>query len=695
MPLLQSKKFLFFSLLVVAVAASAFLIGGSQTVDFNTEVKPIFNKKCITCHGGVRRKANFSLLFRSEALASNTESGKPAIIPGHPEKSELMRRIKSHDPEERMPYKHEALSDKEIETLSRWIKQGAQWGDHWAYVPVRPVEVPKPESSFFGLIPADKWDWVRNDVDNFIYAKQQQLELKPSPEADKPTLLRRASLDLIGLPPSEKLAQQYMQSTDEKGYEQLIDSLLASPHFGEKWTSMWLDLSRYADTKGYERDASRTIWHYRDWLIRAFNEDKPYNQFLVEQLAGDLLPNASDEQLVATAFHRNTMTNDEGGTDNEEFRTMAVIDRVNTTWETLMGTTFACVQCHSHPYDPFRHEEYYKFMAFFNNTRDEDTWAEYPVLRHYEEKDSLKLLDVIEWFQKNGYSKEAAEAKLFLKTTQPAINSIQTDQFQNCELNDTKWLAMRNPSRARLKGVNLEGKSSLIFRYVGMAPGGVWTIHVDAPDGAVLKKVAIPQTKGWQIMEVNFAPVAGVHDLYFEYHNPTLDNPDKNGLQFDWFYFTQPLPGKGKPGYDSTAKHFWDLLTKNGVPVTPIMMDNPSDMFRPTFVFERGNWLVKGDEVQPDVPHSLNPFPNKAPRNRYGLALWLVDKRNPLTARTIVNRLWEQLFGAGLVETLEDMGTQGAEPTHRELLDYLSYKFMNDYDWSIKRLLKEIMLSAT
>ncbi|MBD0279124.1 MAG: DUF1549 domain-containing protein, partial [Flavisolibacter sp.] len=421
MPLLQSKKFLFFSLLVVAVAASAFLIGGSQTVDFNTEVKPIFNKKCITCHGGVRRKANFSLLFRSEALASNTESGKPAIIPGHPEKSELMRRIKSHDPEERMPYKHEALSDKEIETLSRWIKQGAQWGDHWAYVPVKPVEVPKPESSFFGLIPADKWDWVRNDVDNFIYAKQQQLELKPSPEADKPTLLRRASLDLIGLPPSEKLAQQYMQSTDEKGYEQLIDSLLASPHFGEKWTSMWLDLSRYADTKGYERDASRTIWHYRDWLIRAFNEDKPYNQFLVEQLAGDLLPNASDEQLVATAFHRNTMTNDEGGTDNEEFRTMAVIDRVNTTWETLMGTTFACVQCHSHPYDPFRHEEYYKFMAFFNNTRDEDTWAEYPVLRHYEEKDSLMLLDIVDWLQKNGYSKEAAEAKLFLKTTQPAI----------------------------------------------------------------------------------------------------------------------------------------------------------------------------------------------------------------------------------------------------------------------------------
>jgi hypothetical protein len=282
-----------------------------------------------------------------------------------------------------MPYKKEPLTDKEIDILTQWIKQGAKWGEHWAYIPVSQVEVPKPQSSLFGLIPAKKLDWVRNDIDYFIYDKLKKMELKPSAEADKATLLRRASLDLTGIPSSPGVREQFMNSNASNAYEVLVDSLLASPHFGERWTALWMDLARYADSKGYEKDDRRNIWRYRDWLIKAFNEDKRYDVFLKEQLAGDLLPNASDEQILATAFHRNTMTNDEGGTDNEEFRTAAVMDRVSSTWEGLMGTTFACVQCHSHPYDPFKHDEYYKFMAFFNNTRDEDTQADYPLLRHY------------------------------------------------------------------------------------------------------------------------------------------------------------------------------------------------------------------------------------------------------------------------------------------------------------------------
>ncbi|MEP7252484.1 MAG: DUF1549 domain-containing protein, partial [Ginsengibacter sp.] len=396
MQFLRYKKQL---IIIVAIALGilAYTFNTSrQVIDFSEQVKPIINKNCITCHGGVRRQGDFSLLFRKDALAK-TKSGKYAIIPGDPNHSEMIRRITLKDPEERMPYKHGPLSETQINILRSWIKQGAVWGDHWAYVPVKEEVVPKPKSSFFGLIPAKKIDWVKNDVDYFIYDKLKHEQLQPSPEADKATLLRRVSLDITGLPPSENLAARFLSNKNENAYESLVDSLLASPQYGEHLTAMWLDLARYADTKGYERDDRREIWKYRDWLIKAFNDDKPYDEFLIEQLAGDLLPNATDDEFIATAFNRNTLTNDEGGTDNEEFRTSAVLDRVNTTWQVLMGTTFGCVQCHSHPYDPFRHEDYYKFMAFFNDTRDEDTYDDYPLLRKYKSEDSVKLFQVINW----------------------------------------------------------------------------------------------------------------------------------------------------------------------------------------------------------------------------------------------------------------------------------------------------------
>jgi hypothetical protein len=420
--MLARRKKSFAILFFIAVSATAFVFfTHRQPVDFNTEVKPIFNKKCITCHGGVKQKGNFSVLFRSEALGK-TKSGKYGIIPGDPAHSEMIRRINLKDPEERMPYQHEPLSEKEINTLTRWVKEGAKWGKHWAYIPVEQVEVPHPKSSFFGLIEGKKWTWPKNNIDNFIYQKLLEQKIDTSAEADKPTLLRRVSLDLTGLPAPSSLADKYLETKNANAYEELVDSLLASPHFGEKWTSLWMDIARYADTKGYERDPGRVIWRYRDWLIHAFNDDKPYDQFLTEQLAGDLLPNATDDQLIATAFHRNTMTNDEGGTDNEEFRTAAVMDRVNTTWQGLLGTTFACVQCHSHPYDPFKHDEYYKFMAFFNNSRDEDTWSDYPLLRTYETEDSIKLITVTKWLEQNNFLNESKNINRFLKTWQPSIN---------------------------------------------------------------------------------------------------------------------------------------------------------------------------------------------------------------------------------------------------------------------------------
>jgi hypothetical protein len=696
LPALFRKKRLHIVTIAIAAMLSVFIYATRQpAVDFSADVKPIINSKCISCHGGVKKQGGFSLLFHHEAL-DTTESGNPAIIPGKPSESEMIRRLTLNDPEERMPYEHDPLSEHEIQILTNWIKQGAKWGEHWAYTPVMKQQLPEPSSWFFGLFGGEKWPWVKNDIDYFVYDKLKQMEIEPSAAADNATLLKRVGIDIIGMPVPTLLAENYLKDTLDTAYETLVDSLLASPHFGERWATMWMDIARYADTKGYERDSYRNIWKYRDWLINAFNANKPYNDFLTEQLAGDLLPDATDDQFIATAFHRNTMTNDEGGTENEEFRTAAVMDRVSATWEGLMSTTFACVQCHSHPYDPFTHEEYYKFLAFFNNSRDEDTYEDYPVLRLLEKEDSLKLAAISDWLKTNNYAAEEKEVKHFIKTWQPVTYSLQADQFINCELNDTKWLSLRNKASARLKQINLHHKTKLIFRYKAMIPGGTVTIRLDSTEGPVLLTMKMLPTKNgsWEVNATDFQKAGGTHDIYFLYSNPNLTDPDQSGLMFDWFYFTNPLPGKGKPGYDSTHKNYWQLVEKN-IPSIPVMFDNPKDMFRTTHVFERGNWLVKGKEVQADIPASLGGLPAGLPRNRLGLALWLTDKKNPLTARTMVNRLWEQLFGAGLVETLEDLGTQGADPTHKELLDHLSYKFMYAYNWDVKKLLKEIVMSAT
>ncbi len=673
------KHLLFF--LIAFLAAGAIYWWATELakpVDFNTQVKPILNKRCITCHGGVKRESDFSLLFRKDAL-TKANSGKVAIIPGDASHSELISRINNPDPEERMPYKKDPLTKEEIEILSKWIDQGAQWGDHWAYTKVEEQKLPPSNS------------WVKNDIDRFIFEKINENDLSPSPPASKEVLLRRLSLDLTGLPADPELSKPFL--SDKTSVEGAVDSLLNSPHYGERWASVWLDLARYADTKGYERDDSRSIWRYRDWVINAFNRDMPYDSFLIEQLAGDLLPNPTDNQYIATAFHRNTMTNDEGGTDNEEFRTAATLDRVNTTWEALMGTTFACVQCHSHPYDPFRHEDYYKFLAFFNNTRDEDTYADYPLLRNLEREDATKLKEITQWVEENSSKEKAKEVYRFVKTGEPVINSLTADHFVNAELSDTKWLIFRNHGVARLPRVELTDKNYLIFRFTSYKPGGVWAIHLDRPDGKIISEVSLPDSKSkWVTNEIKISQSQGMHDLYFTYANPNLKKPDDSGMIFDWFYFTDY--SFKSVADNGVGKKYWELVTKD-FQTTPIMIENPPSMRRVTQVFQRGNWLVKGDTVQPDVPASLSAFPKNAPYNRLGMAQWMVSKDNPLVARTIVNRVWEQLFGIGLVETLEDMGTQGIPPTHPELLDHLAHQLMNEYQWSLKKLIREIVLSAT
>lgn len=679
------------NLFVILLAGLVFVACREEKVDFSTQVKPILNKRCISCHGGVKQNGGFSVLFREEALDS-TESGKLAIVPGDPDHSEMIRRITASDPEIRMPYKEEPLSDEEVQVLSRWIEQGAEWGDHWAYSPPKPVKIPVSGRLLASAGGADK-PLARNDIDHFILDQLRAQNISPSPEADRATLIRRVYLDLTGLPPTLEEADAFFADTSAQAYERVVDRLLASPHFGEKWASWWLDLARYADTKGYEADPSRVIWRYRDYVIKSFNDDKPFDQFTIEQLAGDMLPDATDEQIIATAFHRNTMNNDEGGTDDEEFRTAAVIDRVGTTWEIFQSTTMSCVQCHSHPYDPIRHEEYYRTFAYFNSTRDEDVSGEHPLLRTYEETDQAKVDQITAWVNQQGDAKKALEVKRFLKTLEPKIHTHHFDQFVNGELNGYKWLSIRPGGSARLKNVDLDNKARVFINYSMRQPGGSFEIRRGSVSGERLAQVRLEKTDGTRIIEIPLKPSAGRHDLFFVFRNPALKK-EQSVCTIEWFSFQEPLPGKMMTGYEEVNATVVKLLNAS-VQNTPVFVEGTGDFKRDTRVFERGSWLAPGEKVAPAVPEILNAEKVEVAADRLGFARWLVSKNNPLTARTMVNRFWEQLFGFGLIETLEDFGSQGATPTHPQLLDWLALRFMNEHQWSMKKVLRDIVTSAT
>jgi len=669
----------------IGLSLILFFWNSAPEVDFSTQVKPILNKHCITCHGGVKKNGEFSLLFEEEAMAA-TKSGHPAIIPGDPNGSELIKRLTESDPELRMPYQKAPLSAEEIKILKDWIRQGAKWGEHWAYAPVEKPILPnqKLEASFTSSgDPA-------NTIDLLINQKLAELQLNSSPEADPKKLLRRVALDITGLPPAAELAQSF--DSGKITYEQAVDELLAMPTYGEKWASWWLDLARYADTKGYERDVSRTMWPYRDWVIQAFNEDKPYDEFTIEQLAGDLLPDPTIAQLTATAFHRNTMNNDEGGTNDEEFRVAAVLDRVSTTFEVWQSTTMACVQCHSHPYDPIRHEEFYQSAAFFNNSRDEDTHDEEPKLRFYESEDQVRMNEIIAWVANNSDKKNAQKAKNFLTFQEPKYASHIAQDFKNSELIDTKWLGMQADGSCFLRDIDTQGADQLLMNYWSDVDGGTLIIRDKSPQGEILASIPINKI-GRNIKTIPFPPLKGKTDLFLEMKSPKA-KAQQNALAVVWFAFVPSLPGKEKPGFSAVQKS-WESLMAAKPTTLPILIENPEFMSRETRVFERGNWMILGEKVSPKIPNSLNPTKQDWKSNRLGFAEWLVNDQNPLTSRTFVNRIWEQLFGRGLVSSLEDMGTQADPPSHPELLDYLAWQLMHEYSWSMKELIKEIVTSKT
>ncbi|WP_027077657.1 PSD1 and planctomycete cytochrome C domain-containing protein [Maribacter antarcticus] len=681
----NGTKLLFLALVLVALQSCQ----TKERVDFSTQIKPILNKNCITCHGGVKKNAGFSLLFEAEAFA-DTESGKPAIIRGDAANSEFIKRLHEDNLELRMPYEKSKLSDEEINLLTRWVDQGAEWGEHWAYSLPEKVDVPTKLSKA-SFTPEIASDFIKNDIDNFILARLGVEQLEPNTPAEKNSIARRVALDLIGLPPSAALVQKF----NDNGitYETMVDSLLDQETFGEKWATWWLDVARYADSKGYEKDMGRSIWRYRDWVINAFNKDLSYDQFIIEQLAGDLLPEPSTDQLIATAFHRNTMNNDEGGTDDEEYRVATVIDRVNTTFEVFQSTTIGCVQCHSHTYDPFKHKEYYNLMAFFNNSRDEDTPNESPVLKFYDTAQQKQVDKVLDWVSKHGNKKALKTYRNFLQFTEPVYKSHFFKEFKNSVYDDHASVVFWDDGNLIIPDAYTNNASYVYLNYRSHYNGTKMTIRETDVNGPILGQFTINKTQNNRTSQFALKNIDKKTDLYIETQNDAVA-PEKNILNMYWVGFIPDIPAQEKQGWAEINTTLLELLNTNTETV-PILVENPAYMKRTTQVFNRGSWLTKTDTVAPATPKSLNAWNNGWTKDRLGLSRWVVSKENPLTARTLVNRVWHQIYGHGLVSTIEDMGSQSDAPTHPALLDWLALRFMNKHDWSMKALIKDIVLSGT
>ncbi len=722
-----------------------------KEISFNSHVRPILNQHCAACHGGVKKAGGVSFIYKEEALGVS-ESGNRVVAPGKPASSELYRRIVTLDPDDRMPPPDhgDPLSNTEIEILEKWIREGAPWEEHWAYL--------KPEQPSIPLVRAV--DWPKNNLDRFVLTRLESEGLSPAEEERRTRLYRRLSFDLIGLPPTVEATEAFTLDESPSAYERAVEDLLASPHFGERWATPWLDLARYADTMGYERDPNRQIWAYRDWVIKALNNDMPYDAFTIKQLAGDLLENPTYLDLIATAFHRNSKTNVEGGTDDEEFRTMAVLDRVNTTWQTWMGTTFACVQCHSHPYDPFPHQSYYEFLAYFNNAQDHDTKDDYPTIpiaRSHEKQEELATTYRESYDAETEFLKPfqaLAEKTNWIPLRYASASTRREDNNQtgnlviktDTENGDFLLSGPDNPKglvhsiQAMVDGPEIEAlriDALMLDEFSNAKPGHPFTVSylevaIQFPDGTsspidfqyVIADEANQRTwaessldkekKGgwsaypkqhhdrWAVFILDHRlPIPDGSKLEIRIHNlATHDGAHQPVLRkfrlstssdSSWRKLATDADLKGLHAKRANSRKRLDALKETTVPV---LSERTNRFARETRVFRRGAWDDKQALVGPGIPPLLQND-SRPPANRLEMARWIVSPDNPLTARVAINRVWEQLFGLGLVESLEDFGSSGLKPSHPELLDYLALRFQSELDWSLKALLREIVLSAT
>ncbi len=791
-------------------------VAAQSQVDFKRDIEPIFAASCNQCHGA--KKAAGQLRLDVKAAAMKGGISGPAILPGKSKESRLLARILGEGGEARMPMGGDPLNDEQIELIRKWIDQGAVWPDasqisnlkseipqHWAYM--KPAQSAQPQ--------VKTQAWVRNSIDAFILARLEKEGLAPSPEADRATLLRRAYLDVIGIPPSVKEIDEYLADKSPDAYERAVDRLLASPHYGERWARPWLDLARYADSNGYEKDNLRVAWKFRDWVINSFNKDMPFDQFTIEQLAGDMLANATTDQKIATGFHRNTMVNQEGGIDPEEARFEILVDRVGTTATVWLGSTMACAQCHNHKYDPISQKDFYRMMAFFDN-------AEYQIAyqtpgadeSRYILEPQIDLPTPEQAERRKSLDAAIKQLETKLKTQTPELDAEQARWERGLLDERTNWTILdpdklESSGGAQLKelddrSVLASGAKSELEVYTIAARTelkNITALRVEALPDASLPKGGPGRDPYGNFLLTGIEVIAGnqpvalkevfVDDLAYKIElnqflgkEPALTATDRPTGWFvnatsdpvsfgrlprqGVFAFERPLDDGGPltiklkhlggslnqaigrfrlsvtsseepkriaglsaklrpilsiPVADRTQKQHEDLsgsfrdatallkpdrdrleklrdvLKALGI-VPALVMRERQTYDRPsTFFRERGSFLNKGERTFAATPAVLHPMPESAPVNRLGLARWLVDENNPLTARVMVNRYWEQIFGRGIVETSEDFGTQSERPVHPELLDWLAVEFMKPASqggmgWSMKKLLRTIVTSA-
>ncbi len=577
----------------------------TSPIDYARQVKPILTRHCVECHSKDKPRAGLRLDTAAAALKGG--KGGPAVVPGGGDLSLLIESVRGDGAVERMPLKRPPLSDAQTNLLRAWIDQGARHPaselpgvldkkTHWAFVPPRRPAVPEVK----------RRDWARNAIDRFILARLERVGLSPAPQADRPTLLRRLSLDLIGLPPSPEEIANFLADAGPAAAERAIDRLLASPHFGERWARPWLDEARYADSNGFNIDAPRSIWKYRDWVIAAYNADMPFDRFAADQLAGDLRPGASFSQRIATGFHRNTQLNQEGGIDVEQFRVESIVDRVNTTGTVFLGLTIGCAQCHDHKYDPLSQRDYYQLFAFFNNVDEPELEIASPA--ELARRDQIRA-------QIDEFHRDLAARYPDLDARERRWEATVTLEFTQAQDADVR-VAFDTPREKR--------SASQRRALVELMLAGDRTLHAEYAKLSKLR-ATLPQ-------------------------------------------FVRTLVVRERAGRP-----------------------------RETFVHLGGDFTRKGARVEPAVPAVLPGLRSSGAGtrpDRRDLARWLIDGRNPLTARVQVNRIWQAYFGRGLVETDNDFGTQGTPPTHPELLDWLACELV-DSGWSQKAIHRLIVSSAT
>ncbi len=788
-------------LMLACLALGLFVLplSAADKVDFNKDIRPILSENCLSCHGPDAGKRQSGLrLDVSDQSMWKGESGQMAIVPGSPDKSELVRRITSTIADEVMPPpatgKH--LTPKQMETLQRWIAEGAEYKGHWSFLsPVKATPAPA------------KIVWGHTPIDQYVLADLEKAGLAPSPEADKITLLRRATFDLTGLPPTPTEVDEFLKDTSPDAYDKLLDRLMTSPQYGEHMARFWLDIASYGDTHGLHLDNERSIWKFREWVINAFATNQPYDQFTIEQLAGDLLPNPTLEQKIATGFVRCNVTTSEGGSIDEEVRVRYAVDRTDRLSTVFLGLTLGCAVCHDHKFDPVSQKEFYSMYSFFNSAADpamdgnrHDTP---PTVKVATAEDTAKLADL----DAKLAAKQAqiTEALAKVEYTEPADAVVATTGPQ-----EFIWIEDGTPAGANVQGdspwefvsapdhpvhtgekstrrlatamsqhfftgataVLKVGEGDKLFAYVYLDPAnppktvmlqfndGGWehrafwgedTIAFGTGDVPGHRRMGdLPKTGEWVRLEVEAKHVglnAGAilngwaftqfGGLCYWDHAGSLTQTPQDGLGFEsqlaWeaydkgqeksavpqpvrdaikveadkrnddqkklirSYFLESIYTKTRETLAPLRKEIDDLTAQRkaadeAIPVSLVMGDQATE--RETFVLLRGEYNKPGDKVTRGTPSALPPMPEGVPNNRLGLAQWLVSPSHPLTARVTVNRFWQQLFGRGIVKTAEDFGSQGEFPTHPELLDFLALDFQ-EHGWDVKRLMKQMMLSAT